>query len=311
MIPFISQLPKQERQIWIVALNKMLPEFKVVDADDYPQAHKHVCTLAIVANPEIESLSQFPNVTWLHSVWAGVEKLMSALANSPIAVVRLIDPTLTQTMAEAVLAWSLYLHRDMPAYAKQQQQNQWLQHQHTLASDRRIGILGLGELGCASAKKLYDNGFNVIGWSRTEKTIANIPCYSGNDGLREMVSKSDILICLLPLTPSTAGLVNGDLLMAMPKGSAVINFARGGIINTDDLILALDNKQLKHAVLDVFEVEPLATSSELWQHPDITVLPHISAPTHINSASAIVAKNISHFFTTGQLPACVNKVRGY
>ncbi|MGB2740777.1 MAG: glyoxylate/hydroxypyruvate reductase A [Cognaticolwellia sp.] len=311
MIPFISQLPEAEQIIWIAALNKALPNENIVDIAKLKADEKKCCELAIVANPDTELLAEFENLTWLHSIWAGVEKLMLSLSDSPIKIVRLIDPMLSKTMAEAVLAWCLYLHRDMPRYAKQQQNSLWQQLPYLPACDRRIGILGLGALGQASAQQLQQNGFNVMGWSRTKKSIARISTYCGDDGLAEMVSQSDILVCLLPLTVATQGIVNKQLLAQLPKGSAVINFARGGIVDTDDLIKALDSGHINHAVLDVFEHEPLNGESVLWQHPDITILPHISAPTNLNSACEIVAKNIMTFRATGEMPTTVNKENGY
>ena len=311
MIPFISQLPEGEQVIWIAALNRVLPNEKIVHINDLKQTEKKYCQLAIVANPNTELLTEFENITWLHSVWAGVENLMQSLADSPIEVVRLIDSSLSKTMAEAALAWSLYLHRDMPRYAKQQKNNHWLQHQHVPANERRIGILGFGELGQASAKQLQQNGFKVMAWSRTAKSFNNISTYNGDSGLADMVAQSDILLCLLPLTPTTRGIVNKELLAQLPQGSAIINFARGGIINTEALLSALNTNHISHAVLDVFEHEPLAVNSTLWQHPNITILPHISAPTNLNSACEIVAKNILNFRVTGQIPKTVSKVNGY
>lgn len=311
MIPFISQLPKQEENFWLTALNQALPDENIVAFSDFKLAEKKQVTLAIVANPNAEVLAEFENLVWVHSVWAGVEHLMMALAESPIEVVRLIDPRLSRAMSEAVLAWSLYLHRDMPRYAKQQKNKHWLQHPLVSANERRIGILGLGELGQVSAVQLQHHGFNVMGWSRTAKKITNVSCYSGECGLREMVAQSDILVCLLPLTRATKAMVNKNLLTQLPQGSAIINFARGGIINTGDLLAALNSNHLSHAVLDVFEHEPLTPDSVLWQHPDITILPHISAPTNLNSACDIVAKNILNFRATGQIPKAVSKINGY
>lgn len=311
MIPFINQLPKHEEIIWLATLNQRLPDENIVSYSEVKSTEKKNVKLAIVANPNTDVLAEFENLIWIHSLWAGVEHLMIALADSPIEVVRLIDPTLSRAMSEAVLAWSLYLHRDMPRYAKQQQNKHWLHHQLVPASERRIGILGLGELGQASAAQLQQNGFNVMGWSRTAKNIASISCYSGEHGLAEMLAQSDILVCLLPLTKATRGMVNKNLLSQLPQGSGIINFARGGIINTDDLLAALNSNHISHAVLDVFEHEPLTVNSELWQHPDITILPHISAPTNINSACDIVATNIHSFRATGQIPKAVSKINGY
>ncbi|MGB1261471.1 MAG: 2-hydroxyacid dehydrogenase [Cognaticolwellia sp.] len=311
MIPFISQLPTDDKARWITALNRTMPDEQVVDVERLSSADKRACQFAIVANPDPKALAEFENLTWLHSLWAGVEHLMAQLADSPLQVVRLIDPVLSQTMAEAVLAWSLYLHRDMPRYAQQQRQQVWLQHRHVPASERRIGILGLGELGKASAKKLQQQGFQVMGWSRSAKNMTNISSYCGEQGLTEMVSQSDILVCLLPLTAATHGIVNQTLLANLPKGSALINFARGGIVDTKALLCALNTDHLSHAVLDVFEHEPLSASSELWQHSDITILPHISAATNLSSACEIVAKNINEYRRTGLIPTAVNKAQGY
>lgn len=311
MIPFISQLPKHQEAIWLSALNQALPNENIVNFKDIAPAEKKHCQFAIVANPKTEVLAEFEHLTWLQSVWAGVDQLMTALLGSPIEIVRLVDPRLSETMAEAVLAWSLYLHREMPKYAKQQQNKLWQQLPYVSASERRIGVLGLGALGQQSAKQLQNHGFKVMGWSRSAKTLASISTYSGEQGLRQMLAQSDILVCLLPLTAVTHGLINKALLEQLPKGSSLINFARGAIVNTEDLLNALNCEHINHAVLDVFEQEPLLSSSELWQHPNITILPHISAPTTIDTACQIVAKNIAHYRQTGELPRCVDKTIGY
>ncbi|WP_198951690.1 2-hydroxyacid dehydrogenase [Colwellia chukchiensis] len=311
MLPFISQLPAQQQTMWLAALRQAMPEEQIVLANSLTRAEKKQCQLAIVANPELASLAAFEQLTWLHSVWAGVEHLMTSLKGSPIAVVRLVDPVLSQTMAQAALAWSLYLHRDMPRYAKQQRNKHWQQWPIVPANERRIGILGLGELGQASATLLQQQGFSVMGWSRSEKKLTNIASFFGDKGLTELLQQSDIVLCLLPLTPATTGLLNKQRLALLPTGAAIINFARGAIVDTQALLDALDNNQLSHAVLDVFEQEPLSQNSGLWLHPDITILPHISAPTNLTSASKIVAKNIRQFRLTGKIPPAVNKEIGY
>lgn len=312
MIPFISQLPAGEQTQWVTRLNQLLEHDSVVLAKEVPAEHAENCQVAIVANPDVSLLAKFPELVWVHSLWAGVEKLMMELTHSNIKVVRLIDPLLSQAMAEAVLAWSLYLHRDMPIYAKQQREKKWQQLPYIAPEQRNIGILGLGELGQASALSLVAQGFNVLGWSRTLKSIDNMTCYSGEDGLNAMVALCDIVVCLLPLTAQTQGLVNQDRIFSvMPNGASLINFSRGGIVNTQDLLNALNNGQLKHAVLDVFDQEPLSGDSSLWQHPNITILPHISAPTRQNSACEIVINNIKRYRETGIVPKSVSTQRGY
>jgi glyoxylate/hydroxypyruvate reductase A len=210
-----------------------------------------------------------------------------------------------------VLAWTLFLHRDMPAYAKQQARQSWLQRPVVRAQDRRIGVLGLGELGKVSAQRLAQNGFSVSGWSRSAKKIDGITCFHGDDGLTSLLGQSDILVCLLPLTMETKGLLNQQTLSRLPEGARLINFARGPIIDDDALLVMLDENHIDHAVLDVFMQEPLPVNHLYWQNASVTVLPHISAPTHPVSASDIVASNIKSFRLTGDIPPAVDPVRGY
>lgn len=267
--------------------------------------------VAIVANPDPADLIRLPQLKWVHSLWAGVERLVLELKDFDKPIVRLVDPKLSETMAEAVLAWTFYLSRDMAAYAAQQRQSRWEQLTYRAACDTRVGILGLGALGTAAALKLGQAGFQVSGWSRNPKMIEGIAGYSGEDGLAHLLAQSDVVVCLLPLTAETTGLINAEKLSLLPPHAGLINFARGRIIVTGDLVAALDDRRVKHAVLDVFEVEPLDTTSPLWSHPHITVLPHISAPTNPGTAAGIVAANVAEYRRTGNTPAGLDFLRGY
>ncbi len=311
IIPFVSQLDMHEEQEWIEALSAHLPDEKIIRFANLDNSEKLNAKIAIVANPNPKEISELSNLTWIHSVWAGVERLVSELGNQPFEIVRLIDPELARTMAEAVLAWSLYLHRDMPEYAQQQRQRIWRELPYSKMSDRTVGVLGLGTLGSASAQLLAEIGFNVIGWSRSQKQIDNVETRSGEAGLIDVVSKSDILVNLLPLTDQTRGLINTSVLEMLPEKAGFINFGRGAVVVTDDLIDALDRERMSHAVLDVFEQEPLQNDNPLWDHNSITVLPHISAPTNMETASEIVAENIVFYRKKGILPQTVNRQRGY
>ena len=311
VIPFIAAKGYAHTSAWVQALQEAMPEVLILAFDDVGENEKRTCRVAIVANPDPRDLQQLPELVWIHSVWAGVERLVGELANSPLKIVRLVDPQLARTMAEAVLAWTLYLHRDMPAYAKQQQQQIWRAREYRRPQQRNIGLLGLGALGEAAAQKLLHAGFTVRGWSRQRKNIAGVECFAGLPELAGMLEKTDILVCLLPLTPDTRGLLNQQMLKALPVGASLINFARAAIVNDLDLRAALDSRQLEHAVLDVFEVEPLPALSWHWQHPDVTVLPHCSAPTDRETASLIVAGNLRRYFADGTLPAAVDVGRGY
>jgi glyoxylate/hydroxypyruvate reductase A len=315
VIAFVSQLAQHEQTSWLELLSAKLPDESIRLDQDLSAEQRHQCEIAIVANPDPYLLTQYPKLLWVQSLWAGVDVLVSQLKNNkpePIfKLVRLIDPILAQTMSEAVLTWVLYLHRDMPKYLQQQKSACWLQHNYILPQERTVGILGLGELGKISAIRLKENGFNVIGWSRSEKLINGVQCYSGTDGLISMIKQSHILVCLLPLTSKTYQLINDDLLQNLPQGASLINFARGGIVANKDLIQHLDNDHIEHAILDVFEQEPLDEVDAFWSHKKITVLPHISAPTNFESAGDIVAGNITNYRINGHLPVIIDWNKGY
>ncbi len=315
--PLISQLPINEQNIWILQLNTLFSSLEqpllitvVLDSSLSIEA-KERCEFAIVANPVPSDLIPYKNLKWIQSLWAGVEKLVAELSSYSFAIVRLIDPMLSQIMSDAVLSWTLYLHRRMPEYLAQQKLNVWKQLPHILPQERTIAILGLGELGHESALLLKRHGFNVKGWSRTVKHITDIDCYNGEEGLYQAIENADVVVCLLPLTTNTRYLLNDDFFMKMKQDASLINFARGEIVEHDDLVDALNTKQLNHAVLDVFEEEPLMASSHLWQNDNISILPHISAPTHRESAVHIVVNNITHFMKDGVIPKAISKVKGY
>nr|MEC9419014.1 glyoxylate/hydroxypyruvate reductase A [Pseudomonadota bacterium] len=312
VVPFVSSASPDERQSWREALPKALDGIAEVKLfEDLTEDQRSEARVAIVANPDPANVAALPNLVWVQSLWAGVERLMGELpANGP-KIVRLTDPQMAETMSEAVLAWTLYLHRGMPRYIAQQRQKIWQDHALERPQERTVGVLGLGKLGAAAALRMKANGFNVLGWSRTEKSIEGIVCRHGRDGLLEVLGKSDFIVLLMPLTDETRGLLGQDELSACKNGAAIINFARGPIIDTAALINNLDNGPLGHAVLDVFDEEPLPPSSPLWDHDKVTVLPHISAPTIISTASRIVADNIGRYFEDGTIPPAVDRDRGY
>lgn len=288
-----------------------MPDEHVVSLEELDNAARAACDIAIVANPQPDDLRILPNLKWVHSVWAGVERLVADFAHSELKIVRLIDSQLAETMSEAVLAWTMYLRRDMPRYAKQQAARQWLAHDYVRAEDKTVSVLGLGALGAAATAKLYAAGFKVCGWSRTRKALPNVECYAGNDELLSVLARTDILVCLLPLTPQTKGIVDANAIGALREHASLINFARGPIVEDATLHTALDKGLLAHAVLDVFNEEPLDQNAWQGTHPSVTVLPHISAPTDRRTASAIVATNIRQYRTTGILPTTVDRETGY
>ncbi len=313
-IPFVAPSSNPHTQAWIEALRQAMPDANIVAHGNIGDAARAACTVAIVANPDPMQLLCYPKLRLIHSVWAGVERLLADLADTPlkhVPIARLIDPQLADTMAEAVLAWTLYLHRDMPSFAAAQAQALWRPLPATRAAQRTVGVLGLGALGSAAANRLLGAGFKVCGWSRRAKSLPGIEAHFGDAGLVTVLSKSNILVCLLPLTPGTRALLDASRLALMPPHASIINFARGPIFVDSALREALNSGQLKHAVLDVFDTKPLPQSAWQWSHPSVTVLPHISATTDRGTASAIVAAHVERFLQTGELPDCVDVARGY
>lgn len=311
VIPFVHRIDPNEASQWLKVLRELLPDCDIRLFSEMNEQDRVQCKVAIVANPDPVHLTHLSQLVWVHSLWAGVEHMVSELSDSPIDIVRLVDPNLTQAMSEAVLAWVLYLHRDMPEYRSRQAARLWQQNPYISPDDRRVAVLGLGELGGASAQRLQENGFNTSGWSRSLKSLNGVQCHAGQEGLVELVEQADIIVNLLPLTPDTQGLLDSKLFQKMKPGVSVINFGRGATMVEADLIAALDQHQVAHAVLDVFDEEPVAVDSRLWSHPGITLLPHISAQTTIESASRIVAENITGYLVDGAMPVIVDKKRCY
>ncbi|VVE53445.1 glyoxylate/hydroxypyruvate reductase A [Pandoraea capi] len=311
VIAFLSRMPADYQRPYLDALRAALPDDIVAPLAALSPSQRAQAPIAIVANPDPADVAALPGLLWIQSLWAGVESLVAALpAHSP-PTMRLVDPEMSRTMAEAVLAWTYYLQRDMPRYARQQTQRVWVQQTYRKPSQTTVGLLGLGELGQAAAARLRDAGFVVRGWSRSPKTLDGIETLSGDDGLGAMLATADIVISLIPLTAQTRGMLDATRLGRMKPGAALINFSRGPVVVTQALLDALDRGHLSHAVLDVFDVEPLPIDSSLWDHPRVTVLPHISAPTDHETAAQVIAGNIRDFRATGRVPGNVDMTRGY
>lgn len=310
-IVFVSQLPTTEQQQWLELLQQTLSSENTYFPHQLTTGQYAEVDIAIVANPDPKLLSRFPNLVWIHSLWAGVENLVKTGVPEGVQLVRLIDPELAQTMAESVLTWTLYLQRNIPTYQRQQQQREWRQLTNVSSKQLRVSVLGAGELGLAALSLLGQLNYTLSCWTRSPKTIDKVTNFTGHEGLTAMLTKTDILISLLPLTPETKHLLNNETLSLLPQGASIINFSRGGIIDQNALLKLLDNQHLRHAVLDVFDIEPLPTQSALWHHPKTTVLPHISAPTNHCTAAEIVADNIRHYRKNGILPPTVDVNKGY
>ncbi|KQP93021.1 glyoxylate/hydroxypyruvate reductase A [Methylobacterium sp. Leaf113] len=305
----VTSLPPDENAAWRDCLARAMPAERILEPEAISDAG--AVEIAIVANPVPGWACAFPHLRWVQSLWAGVDRLLRDPALPDVPVRRLVDPTLARAMAEAVAAAVLSWHRDFPRYAAQQRAGLWRQHPVRPASARRVTILGLGEMGRASAELLRAIGFPVQGWSRSGRPAGAIPVSSGPEGWAACLAEADILVNLLPLTPETHGILDRSAFACLPEGAALVNFGRGAHVVEDDLIAALATGRLAHAILDVFPEEPLAETHRLWSQPGVTILPHVAAPTSLDSAAAIVAETVAAFRRTGQVPVGIDRGRGY
>jgi glyoxylate/hydroxypyruvate reductase len=267
---------------------------------------------ALVWRPEPGFLASLPNLKLILSLGAGVDHLLGdPLLPRHLPIVRLVDPHMTDAMSEYVVLQVLRLHRRDLDYRAQQEAREWRELDQKNAAERRVGILGLGELGRDAAKKLVALGFDVAGWSRSEKTLARIESHAGAAGLPALLARSEILVCLLPLTAETEAILNARTLALLPTGAALVNAARGAHLVEEDLLSALASEQISAAVLDVFNDEPLPAGHPFWHHPWVVVTPHVAAFTNPATAAPIILDNIRRFEEGRPLLNRVDPARGY
>lgn len=261
--------------------------------------------------PPADLMTVFPNLKLLISVGAGADQFDLTQLPASLPVVRMIEPGLTQGMVEYVTFAVLGLHRDMPRYFQQQRAAQWQTHPIKPPAQRRVGVMGLGELGQAAIQQLVSLGFNCAGWSRSPRQIPGVQCFAGNQQLADFLARTDILICLLPLTPETRGLLNAQLFAQLPRGAALVQAGRGQQLVQDDLLSALESGQLSAAVLDVTDPEPLPPEHPLWRHPAIWLTPHIASTTQAETALAALLENLRRWQRGESLRGVIDRQQGY
>lgn len=314
----------QEREAWAQALRAALPQHRLVmpealamtDEVSGPsvEVRRAQIEAAIVANPPAGSLQGLPALRLIQSLWAGVDRLLGdpgLPAGVPVA--RMVDPAMNEAMAETALWAVLSLHRGFFDYARQQRCGRWQVLPQRRADEVGVLVLGLGQMGRATVRRLQQQGYRVAAWRRAAAAPEpGLAVHTGAEGLRAALAGAQIVVNLLPLTPGTHGLIDRHFLQALPRGAAVVNLARGAHVVDADLLAALAQGQLGHAVLDVFTSEPLPPGHPYWSHPGVTVLPHAAAQTDLRSAAAIAAASIEGL-AAGRLPAdlLVDRGRGY
>lgn len=260
-------------------------------------------------NPNLTNFAPFTRTKAVLSLWACVETIVDNKSlTQPLC--RMVDDGLELGMAEWVIGHVMRHHLGLDRHIHGLN-GVWDQTTPPLARDRQVTVLGLGMLGSAAAKALAALGFQVTGWSRSPKSIENIRCLHGVDGLEQALSSAKICVLLLPNTPATETIMNAKTLAMMPKDAALLNPGRGALIDDSALLSALDAGHIGHATLDAFRVEPLPADHMFWQHPKITVTPHIAAETRPQSASNVIADNIARSQAGQPLLHIVDRAAGY
>ena len=268
---------------------------------------------ALVWKPPAGELAKLPNLQAVLSMGAGADHIFIDPALPDVPIARVVDAYLTAGITEYVLLHVLRYHRNQPVFDAQQRDHVWDDRARELrqADERPVGVMGLGELGRDAVAKLAALGFDVAGWSRTAKDISGVVCSAGPDALAPFLARTEILVCLLPLTALTADILNRETLAQLPRGAYLINAARGAHLVDDDLVDALASGQLSHATLDVFHKEPLPGDHPFWDHPQITMTPHNASITDPRSVVAQVVENIRRIDAGEPLLHPVDRAAGY
>lgn len=261
--------------------------------------------------PPAELAERFRNLQVLFSTGAGVDQFDFDALPPTLPVVRMLEPGIARGMVEYVSFAVLGLHRDMPQYRRQQLQRQWQPLPVRAARERRVGVLGLGSLGRAVLDQLTGYGFDCAGWSRSRHAVDGVRCYAGADELPAFLARTDILVCLLPLTEQTRGFLNAGLFELLPRGAGLVHVGRGPQLVAHDLLAALAVGQIGDAVLDVADPEPLPASHAFWRHPHIQITPHIASMTEPIGAAETVLDNLRRFEAGEPMLGLVDRARGY
>ncbi|MBR0680880.1 glyoxylate/hydroxypyruvate reductase A [Roseomonas eburnea] len=261
--------------------------------------------------PPADLATRFPNLEVVFSVGAGVDQFDLAALPPHLPLVRMVEPGIIGGMVEYVTMSVLALHRDLPAYLGQQREEVWKPIRVRPAARRRVGLLGLGELGRAVLAALAPFGFALSGWGRSRRVIPGVTCHAGAAELPAFLAGCDILVCLLPLTEETRGILRRDLFAHLPEGAALVNAGRGGHLAQQDLLDALGSGRLSAAILDVAEPEPLPPGHPFWSHPRIWLTPHVASMTQPETAVEAVLENLDRHARGEGLVGLVDRRLGY
>lgn len=295
---------------WLDTIKSERPELVVrVYPDTGP---KEEVTFAIAWNHPPGAFQEFPNLKCIASMGAGVDHILKdPELPEDVVITRVTDEHLTNDMATYTTAVVLNYMRGFSGYKAAEKESLWQPKPYLRQRDVRVGVMGMGVLGAEAAAQLKKLGFAVQGWAKSHKNIEGIPVYAGTEELDYFLATSNILICLLPLTPETANILNKENFQKLPEGAYVINVARGEHLVEEDLLEMLDTGHLAGATLDVFRTEPLPKEHPFWPHPKVDVTPHIASVTNPASAAKQILANYDRLTKGEPLINVVSRTKGY
>ena len=307
-ILFYSEIDDPEP--WRQAFARDLPAFAFRVWPDVGDATE--ISYALVWKPFPGLLKTLPRLKGILSLGAGVDGILrDAELPRHVPLVRLVDAGLASQMSEYALYGVLHFHRQMHRYAVFQREAQWRALEPVDAARRSVGVMGLGVLGGDFVRKLAPLDFRVLGFSRTPRHLAGVVSFHGEEGLRPFLAQSEILVNFLPLTAQTQRILNAERLACLPRGACIVNIARGGHVDEEALLVALDSGRIGGALLDVFDREPLPPEHPFWRHPKVFVTPHVAAQAVAELAVSQVIDNIRRIERGEQPVGLVMIERGY
>jgi glyoxylate/hydroxypyruvate reductase len=313
MNTLVIRVDPERRTWWKQTLQDLIPEVKVVlkDEDEGEYAPSDV-KYAVVWNPPNGWLATFPNLKCVASVGAGVSHILKD-PNYPrsVPIIRTVSESLRMRMTEYVVLHVLRFHRRLPEIEQAQAERKWVQYIEPLASDVHVGLLGLGNLGAPVAAALNSLGYRVSGWSRRGNAVDGVRVFTGPSGLQELLSEAEVLVCMLPQTPSTENILDGETFSAMPAGSVLINVGRGEHLVEAELLAALDSGHLRGATLDVFREEPLPAENPLWSNPKVLITGHTASAIEPATGGRVIADNLRAFMNGDSVRDIVDIEQGY
>ncbi len=301
---------EKQSQKWFEALKSNLPNETI---EIYPDiSNLDLVTFLVCWKPEEGLLDKLPNLQAIQSLGAGVDHILDYhTVPAHIQVSKVVDDNLTHDMWEHAMSIIMSDMKNLSIHSKNQSTKTWKPKRYKRIREVSIGVLGLGTIGKYVASQFSITGFKVGGWSRSKKKIEHVNTFSGESGLNSLLSVSDYIVNILPLTPGTKGIINHNFLSNMKQGSYLINIGRGPHVVDEDLLSSIDSGHIRGAGLDVFHSEPLPEGSPFWNHPSIIITPHVASLTHINSVYAQVVENYKRLKNEKQLINLVDLIKGY